>query len=79
MSSRRFRCSWRSRLPGSSQGQVLWQVQLQLDSSGSATQRKLSSAMAGDQTKLFAIAPISQPSADAAAAAVRADSASSRT
>jgi preprotein translocase subunit SecD len=41
--------------PGSNQGQVQWQVSLQLDSAGSDTQRKLSSAMAGDQSKLFAI------------------------
>jgi preprotein translocase subunit SecD len=41
--------------PGSSQGQVLWTVNIQLDKAGAATQRTLSSAMAGDQTKLFAI------------------------
>jgi preprotein translocase subunit SecD len=41
--------------PGSSQGQVQWAVNLQLDGAGSATQRKLSAAMAGDQSKLFAI------------------------
>jgi preprotein translocase subunit SecD len=41
--------------PGSTPGQVQWAVNLQLDKSGSATQLKLSSAMAGDQTKLFAI------------------------
>ncbi|MDX6357885.1 MAG: preprotein translocase subunit SecD [Nocardioidaceae bacterium] len=41
--------------PGSNQGQVQWEVALQLDNAGSDTQRKLSSAMAGDQSKLFAI------------------------
>jgi preprotein translocase subunit SecD len=41
--------------PGSSQGQVQWEVSLQLDNAGSDTQRKLSTAMAGDQSKLFAI------------------------
>jgi preprotein translocase subunit SecD len=41
--------------PGSSQGQVQWTVNIQLDSAGAATQRTLSAAMAGDQSKLFAI------------------------
>jgi preprotein translocase subunit SecD len=41
--------------PGSSQGQVQWTVNIQLDSKGADTQRKLSAAMAGDQSKLFAI------------------------
>jgi preprotein translocase subunit SecD len=41
--------------PGSSQGQVQWTVNIQLDNAGADTQRKLSSAMAGDTSKLFAI------------------------
>jgi preprotein translocase subunit SecD len=41
--------------PGSTTGQVQWTVNIQLNSHGSDIQRKLSSAMAGDQTKLFAI------------------------
>jgi preprotein translocase subunit SecD len=41
--------------PGSSQGQVQWTVNIQLDSKGADTQRKLSAAMAGDQSRLFAI------------------------
>ena len=41
--------------PGSSQGQVQWTVNIQLNSAGANTQRTLSAAMAGDQTKLFAI------------------------
>jgi preprotein translocase subunit SecD len=41
--------------PGSSQGQVQWTVNIQLDNKGSDTQRKLSQAMQGDTNKLFAI------------------------
>ncbi len=41
--------------PGSTQGQVQWTVNLQLDSKGADTQRKLSQAMAGDTSKMFAI------------------------
>jgi preprotein translocase subunit SecD len=41
--------------PGSTQGQVQWTVNIQLDNSGADTQRKLSQAMAGDQSKMFAI------------------------
>jgi preprotein translocase subunit SecD len=41
--------------PGSSQGQVQWTVQLQLKSKGADEQRRLSTAMAGDQSKTFAI------------------------
>jgi len=41
--------------PGSTQGQVQWTVNINLDSKGAATQLKLSQAMAGDQNKLFAI------------------------
>jgi preprotein translocase subunit SecD len=41
--------------PGSQQGQVQWTVNLQLNGHGSEIQRKLSSAMAGDQSKTFAI------------------------
>ena len=41
--------------PGSTQGQVQWTVNIQLDSAGADVQRKLSQAMAGDQNKLFAI------------------------
>ena len=41
--------------PGSTQGQVQWTVNIQLDGKGSATQLKLSQAMAGDQSKQFAI------------------------
>ena len=41
--------------PGSSQGQVNWTVNIQLDNSGADTQRKLSQAMAGDTSKMFAI------------------------
>jgi preprotein translocase subunit SecD len=41
--------------PGSTQGQVQWTVNIQLDNKGADTQRKLSQAMAGDQSKLFAI------------------------
>jgi preprotein translocase subunit SecD len=41
--------------PGSSQGQVQWTVNIQLNGHGSDVQRKLSSAMAGDTSKLFAI------------------------
>jgi preprotein translocase subunit SecD len=40
---------------GIPQNQVQWVVNLQLDSSGADTQRKLSEAMAGDQSKTFAI------------------------
>jgi preprotein translocase subunit SecD len=41
--------------PGSSQGQVQWAVGIQLKSHGADVQRKLSQAMAGDQSKTFAI------------------------
>jgi preprotein translocase subunit SecD len=41
--------------PGSQQGQVQWTVNLQLNGHGSEIQRKLSQAMAGDQSKTFAI------------------------
>jgi preprotein translocase subunit SecD len=41
--------------PGSTQGQVQWTVGIQLKSKGADIQRKLSQAMAGDQTKTFAI------------------------
>jgi preprotein translocase subunit SecD len=41
--------------PGSTQGQLQWTVNIQLDSKGSAEQLKLSQAMAGDQSRLFAI------------------------
>ena len=41
--------------PGSTQGQVNWTVNIQLDNKGADTQRKLSQAMAGDQSKMFAI------------------------
>jgi len=41
--------------PGSSQGQVQWTVNIQLNGHGGDIQRKLSSAMAGDTSKLFAI------------------------
>jgi preprotein translocase subunit SecD len=41
--------------PGSQQGQVDWEVALTLKSHGADVQRNLSSAMAGDQTKLVAI------------------------
>jgi preprotein translocase subunit SecD len=41
--------------PGSSQGQVQWTVNIQLNGHGADIQRKLSSSMAGDTSKLFAI------------------------
>jgi preprotein translocase subunit SecD len=41
--------------PGSSQGQVQWAVGLQLKSEGANEQLKLSRAMAGDQSRTFAI------------------------
>jgi preprotein translocase subunit SecD len=41
--------------PGTQQGQVQWTVQLQLKSQGANEQLKLSQAMAGDQSKTFAI------------------------
>jgi preprotein translocase subunit SecD len=41
--------------PGSTQGQVQWTVNIQLDNAGADTERKLSSAMVGDKNKLFAI------------------------
>jgi preprotein translocase subunit SecD len=41
--------------PGSQQGQVQWAVGLQLKTGGANEQLKLSRAMAGDQTKTFAI------------------------
>jgi preprotein translocase subunit SecD len=41
--------------PGSNQGQVQWSVNIQLDGKGADVQRKLSQAMAGDTSKLFAI------------------------
>jgi preprotein translocase subunit SecD len=41
--------------PGSTQNQVDWTVNIQLKSKGADVQRKLSSAMQGDQNKLFAI------------------------
>ena len=41
--------------PGSSQGQVQWNVGIQLKSHGADVQRTLSQAMAGDQSKTFAI------------------------
>ncbi len=41
--------------PGSVQGQVDWTVNIQLKSHGADVQSKLSTAMAGDQSKLFAI------------------------
>ncbi|MGA8245386.1 MAG: protein translocase subunit SecD [Nocardioides sp.] len=41
--------------PGSVQGQVGWTVNIQLKSHGADIQSRLSTAMAGDQTKLFAI------------------------
>jgi preprotein translocase subunit SecD len=41
--------------PGSSQGQVQWAVGLQLKSQGADEQLKLSQAMAGDQSRTFAI------------------------
>ncbi len=41
--------------PGSSQGQVQWAVSIQLKGHGSDIQRQLSQAMAGDQSKTFAI------------------------
>jgi preprotein translocase subunit SecD len=41
--------------PGSTQGQLQWTVNIQLNGQGSAEQLKLSQAMAGDQTRLFAI------------------------
>jgi preprotein translocase subunit SecD len=41
--------------PGSQQGQVDWEVQLNLKGKGTSEQAKLSAAMAGDQTKLVAI------------------------
>ena len=40
---------------GIPQSQVQWAVNIQLDSKGADVQRKLSTAMAGDQTQLFAI------------------------
>ncbi len=40
---------------GIPQNQVQWAVNIQLDGKGSDVQRKLSTAMAGDQTQLFAI------------------------
>jgi len=42
-------------VPGSTQGQVQWTVNIQLDNKGADTQRKLSQSMAGDTSKLFAI------------------------
>ena len=41
--------------PGSSQGQVQWSVGLQMNNHGADIQRELSQAMAGDQSKTFAI------------------------
>ena len=41
--------------PGSTQGQVQWTVGIQLKSHGADIQRRLSQAMAGDQSKTFAI------------------------
>ncbi len=41
--------------PGSQQGQVQWTVNIQLKSHGADVQRKLSQAMAGDQSRTFAI------------------------
>jgi preprotein translocase subunit SecD len=41
--------------PGSTQGQVQWTVGIQLKSHGADIQRTLSQAMAGDQSKTFAI------------------------
>jgi preprotein translocase subunit SecD len=41
--------------PGSSQGSVQWSVGIQLKSHGADVQRTLSQAMAGDQSKTFAI------------------------
>jgi preprotein translocase subunit SecD len=41
--------------PGSTQGAVQWSVGIQLKSHGADVQRKLSQAMAGDQSKTFAI------------------------
>jgi preprotein translocase subunit SecD len=41
--------------PGSTQGQVQWTVGIQLKSHGADIQRELSQAMAGDQSKTFAI------------------------
>jgi preprotein translocase subunit SecD len=41
--------------PGSQQGQVQWTVDIQLKSHGADVQRKLSQAMAGDQSRTFAI------------------------
>jgi preprotein translocase subunit SecD len=40
---------------GIPQNQVQWAVNIQLDNTGADVQRKLSTAMAGDQTQLFAI------------------------
>jgi preprotein translocase subunit SecD len=41
--------------PGSTQGSVQWSVGIQLKSHGADVQRRLSQAMAGDQSKTFAI------------------------
>ncbi|HEY3528343.1 MAG TPA: protein translocase subunit SecD [Nocardioides sp.] len=41
--------------PGTTQGQVQWTVGIQLKSHGADIQRRLSQAMAGDQSKTFAI------------------------
>ena len=41
--------------PGSTQGQVQWTVNIQLKSHGADVERQLSQAMAGDQSKTFAI------------------------
>jgi preprotein translocase subunit SecD len=41
--------------PGSTQGSVQWSVAIQLKTHGADIQRKLSAAMAGDQSKTFAI------------------------
>jgi preprotein translocase subunit SecD len=41
--------------PGSTQGQVQWTVGLQMNNHGADIQRTLSQAMAGDQSKTFAI------------------------
>jgi preprotein translocase subunit SecD len=41
--------------PGTQQGAVQWSVSIQLKSHGASVERRLSSAMAGDQSKTFAI------------------------
>jgi preprotein translocase subunit SecD len=41
--------------PGTQQGAVQWSVSIQLKSHGAGVERRLSSAMAGDQSKTFAI------------------------